>query len=148
MKRLILATLLIATPLFAQQSTQEHERSTKLINLKYIDPQAIVSLIRGYGVDIQVNRELKVMSLTGPIQSLAAAEAAIKQLDVAPKSIELNAYFVVAGNQPGTGGGIPAELRDVIAQLKSTFTFKEYSVLDTLALRTRVGSSAETTGVI
>lgn len=149
MKRLTLAALLIATTLLAQTTaTPPPERSTKLVTLKYIDPQAIISMIRMYGVDIQFNREMKVMSLTGPTQSLAAAEAAIRQLDVPSKNIELMVYFVVAGNQPATGGSIPAELRDVIAQLKSTFAFKEYSMLDTLTLRTRTGSSAETTGVI
>jgi hypothetical protein len=149
MKRLILAALLIATPLFAQTPPPAaQERSTKLITLKYVDPQAIINIVRPFGVDIQFNREMKVMSISGSPQNLAAAEAAIRQLDVAPKNIELVAYFVVAGNQPATGGSIPAELRDVIAQLKSTFTFKEYSMLDTLTLRTRAGSSAETTGVI
>jgi hypothetical protein len=150
MKRLILAVLLTATPLLAQTPppAAAQERSTKLVTLKFVDPQAIISIVRTFGVEIQFNRELKVMSLTGPAQNLAAAEAAIKQLDVAPKNIELIVYFVVAGNQPATSGSIPADLRDVIAQLKSTFPFKEYSMLDTLTLRTRAGSSAETSGVV
>jgi hypothetical protein len=148
MKRLILAVLLIATTLLAQTPPPAQERSTKLITLKYVDPQAIISIVRMFGVDIQFNRELKVMSLSGSPQSLAAAEAAIKQLDVAPKNIELIVYFVVAGNQPATAGAIPADLRDVVAQIKSTFAFKEYNLLDTLTLRTRAGSRAETTGLL
>ena len=68
-------------------------------------------------------------------------------LDVAPKNIELVVHFVVGGNQPSPGA-IPADLHDVVAQLKSAFAFKEYSLLDTLTLRTRAGSSAETTGML
>src|SRR5207253_5366977 len=47
-----------------------------------------------------------------------------------------------------TGTAVPAEIRDVIAQLKSTFTFKDYRMLDVLTLRTRAGSSADTTGIL
>jgi hypothetical protein len=153
MKRLILAVLLIATPLLAQvPPPAAQERSTKLITLKYVDPQNIINILRTFGVEIQFNRELKVMSVNGPAQNVAAMEAALKQLDVAPKNIELVVYFVVAGNQPPAVANnlpaVPAELRDVIAQLKSTFAFKEYSMLDTLTLRTRAGSSAETTGIL
>jgi hypothetical protein len=152
MKRLILAALLMAGPLLSQtpQPAPPPERTTKLVTTKYVDPLNIINMIKMFGVDIQVNRELKVMSLTGTPQNLAAAEAAIRQLDVAPKNIELIAYFVVASNQPPspTAASIPAELRDVIAQLKSTFAFKEYTMLDTLTLRSRAGSSAETTGVL
>ena len=46
------------------------------------------------------------------------------------------------------GGAVPQDLRDVITQLKSTFTFKEYKMLDVLTLRTRVGSNAETSGIL
>ena len=149
MKRLILAVLLIGAPLLAQTPPPAaQDRASKLVTLKYVDPQAIMSIVRTFGVEIQYNRELKVMSINGTAQSLAAAEAAIKQLDVAPKNIDLIVYFVVAGNQPATTGSVPAELHDVIAQLKSTFAFKDYSMLDTLTLRTRAGSSAETTGIL
>jgi hypothetical protein len=147
MKRLIFAALLIAAPLLAQTTPPPPQRATRLVNLKFADPQAIINMVKMYGVEIQFNRELKVMSLSGSPENIAAAEAAIKQLDVAPKNIELIAYFVVAGNQPAPGG-IPADLKDVIAQLRSTFAFKEYSLLDTLTLRTRAGSPADTTGVL
>jgi hypothetical protein len=39
-------------------------------------------------------------------------------------------------------------LRDVITQLKGTFAFKEYKMLDVLTLRTRAGSSADTSGIL
>jgi hypothetical protein len=80
---------------------------------------------------------------------VAAVEAAIKQLDVAPKTIELTVYFVVGGDQPNMmAGAVPQDLRDVIAPLKGTFAFKDYKMLDALTLRTRAGSSADTSGIL
>ena len=82
---------------------------------------------------------------------VAAAEAAIKQLDVAPKNVELTVYFVMGGDNPHRWPArrrCRADIRDVIAQLKNAFTFKEYRMLDVLTLRTRTGSDAETSGIL
>jgi hypothetical protein len=96
-----------------------------------------------------MNGALKVMSLSGMPENIMAAEAAIKQFDVAPKNVELVAYFLVGSNQPNpSGGAVPADVRDVITQLKNTFTFKDYSMLDTLTLRTRTGSDASSSGAL
>ena len=141
MKRLILAALLIAASAFAQQP------ATKVINLKYADAGQIYQLVQMYGVRASFNNPLRVVSITGTPTELAGAEAAIQHFDVPPKNIELVVHFVVGGNQPSPGA-IPADLHDVVAQLKSAFAFKEYSLLDTLTLRTRAGSSAETTGML
>ncbi|HJZ98149.1 MAG TPA: hypothetical protein VKE70_16680 [Candidatus Solibacter sp.] len=145
MKRLVLAALL-AIPLLAQQ---KDERTTKLVQLKYLEPQSVNALIAQFGVSTQWNSQLRVMSLFGTPAQIAAAESALKQLDIAPKTIELVVYFVVGSDQPNlTGAPIPADIRDVINQLKGTFTFKDYRMLDTLTLRTRSGSAAETTGIL
>lgn len=147
MKRMILAALLLAAPLCAQSAPQAPQRITKLVTVKYADPNAIVSMIRMW-VDVQYNSDMKRMVISGVPDNVTAAEAAIKQLDVAPKNIDLVVYFLVAGNQPAPSMAIPASLHDVLAQLKSTFAFKEYGLLDTLTLRTRTGSMAETSGVL
>ena len=145
MKRIIFAALVLAVSAFAQAPK---ERTTKLVTVKYANPDAIFSMIKMFGVDVQMNGAMKTMALSGMPENIAAAEAAIKQLDIAPKNVELVVHFLVGSNQPSPAGAVPAELRDVVAQLKSTFTFKEYSMLDTLTLRTRAGSSADTTGIV
>jgi len=56
---------------------------------------------------------------------------------------------VVGGDQAILpGGAVPQDVRDVITQLKGAFTFKDYKLLDALTLRTRAGSSAETSGIL
>jgi hypothetical protein len=146
MKRLLFAALLMAVPLVAQQNEQ---RTTKIISLKYADPQQINALVQMYGLGTNVNGALRVLAVTGTPSQIAAAEAAIKPFDVPPKNIEMVVYFVVGSNQPApTAPPVPPEVRDVIGQLKNTFTFKDYSMLDTLTLRTRVESFARTTGIL
>ncbi len=148
MKRMILAALLLAAPLVAEQ--QKDERITKLVKLNYVEPRAIRDMLSTYGITVNFNDSMKVMTLNGLPANVAAAEAAIKQLDVAPKTIELTVYFVVGGDNAAQMAGtpVPADVRDVITQLKGVFTFKEYKMLDVLTLRTRSGSEAETTGIL
>src|SRR6266851_2053791 len=145
MKRLILAALLIAAPSFAQD-----EQVKKLVRIQYVDPGAIQNMLMAFGVGMRADNQMKAIALSGKASDVAAAEAVIKQLDVPPKNIELVVYFVVGSDQANLSGGPvpPAEIRDVIGQLKGTFTFKEYRMLDVLTLRTRTGSNADTTGIL
>jgi hypothetical protein len=148
MKRLLIAALLVAAPVLAQPVQ-------KLVTLKYADPQAIINLIRMFGVDVTVNEQMKVLAISGAKEKLAAAEEAIKQLDVpsaAQKNIEITVYFVAGSDQanPGAanslGNAIPQELQSTVTQLKSSFPFKNYGLIDVLSLRARSGVRAETTG--
>lgn len=149
MKRFLLAAMLMILPIAAQQKEVKEERTTKLVRLKYVDPEAIRGMISQFGVTAMPNSPMKAMTLSGLPAQIAAAEAALQQLDVAPKNIELVAYFVVGSDKPNLAGSpVPQEIRDVIGQLKTTFTFKDYRMLDVLTLRTRAGSSAESSGIL
>jgi hypothetical protein len=147
MKRIVLSALLLAAPMLAQ--TAPNERITKLVALQNVDPHEIEGMVRMFDVNSTANSQMKSMVIYGFSEKVAAAEVAIKQLDVAPKNIDLTVYFVVGGDQANLeGGAVPQEIRDVITQLKGTFTFKEYKMLDVLTLRTRAGSGADTSGIL
>ena len=144
MRRIALWALQLAAPVLAQNNQQV----TKLVILKNIDQRA-VQMLTSWGVAMVPSGSTNSIALSGPQDKVAAVEAAIKQLDVPARSVELTVYFVVGGDQPTlTGSAVPQDLRDVIAQLKGAFSFKDYKMLDTLTLRTRAGSSAETSGIL
>src|SRR5215470_16303088 len=133
MKRFFLALMICALPALAQQPAPQ--RVQKLVQLKYADPNAVVRLIRVFGVEyMETDTRMKVISIAGRADQVAAAEAAIKQLDVPaaePKDIELTVYFIVAGDKENlTGNPIPQDLQPVVTQLKSAFAFKNYRMLD------------------
>src|SRR5437763_8804130 len=140
MKRVWMVALLLVVPVMAQ--FEQQEKVQKLITLKYADAQSVGILLQVFGLEnIRPDNHLKVISLAGTKARVASAEEAIKQLDVpsaAQKNIELTVYFVVGSDQTGMAGNpIPADLQPVVTQLKSTFPFKTYGLLDVLSLRTR-----------
>jgi hypothetical protein len=145
MKRIVLG-ILMAAALAAQQ---KEERTTKLVILKYVDPDRLAGIVSQFGAQVITNGQMKAMTLSGFPSQIAAAEAALARLDVPAKTVELVVHFVIGSDQPNlAGSAVPADVRDVITQLKNTFTFKDYRMLDTLTVRTRAGSSADTTGIL
>ncbi|HLK62288.1 MAG TPA: hypothetical protein VKU19_02525 [Bryobacteraceae bacterium] len=152
MKRLLLTLILAAAPMLAQpaQSLNPDERVQKLVTVKYIDPLTVRRLLTNFGVEIQVDERVKVVALTGTRSRVTTAEDAIRQLDVptaAQKDVELTVFFVIGSDQANLmGNPIPQDLQSTVAALKSTFPFKTYVLLDSLALRARSGVGAESTG--
>ena len=59
MKKLLIAIALLAAPLLAQDKIQ------RLVKLTYADPQAIAPLLRDFGVQMEANRDMKVIMLSG-----------------------------------------------------------------------------------
>jgi hypothetical protein len=142
MKRLVFALLLLCAPQWAQEKPIDR----LVVTLKYINPSALGSLLQSYNVNFHFNEEMKVITLAGPKDSLDAAAAMIKQLDVAPKDIELTVYYMIGSEAEGTlGTPPPKELEPVVTQLRNAFTFKNYRLLDVRALRTRTGQQASST---
>ena len=153
MKTLLLISVLAFAPLGAQQpvpAQDPNQEIQKLVTLKYVDPRAVQRLLLNFGVATQADPGLKVVSLSGRRANVMTAEDAIKQLDVpgaAQKDVELTVYFVIGTDQPQAGGNpIPKDLESTVATLRSTFAFKNYSLLDVLSLQTRSGVGADTTG--
>lgn len=152
MKRLLLALMLIALPLSAQDEKRTEEKPVptqqKLFVLKYADADSLRQLLMVFGANIVPNRDMHVLSVSAPAQTMVAIEDAIKRLDVpsaAPANVDLTIYLVI-GHESETGGGpVPKDLDSVIAQLKSGFGFKAYSLMDVIAIRTRTGQDAGTT---
>jgi hypothetical protein len=136
---------LAAAPVFGQDDTVH-----KLVQLKYVDPGAARNLLGYFGVNMQADRQLKVLALSGKKAAVETAEAALKQLDVpgaAQKDIELAVYFIVGRETASANAApVPQDLASTVATLKQTFPYKNYELLDALSLRSRAGSNASTTG--
>jgi hypothetical protein len=71
-------------------------------------------------------------------ENLLTIEEAIKRLDTpaSPRpSIELHMYALIASNSGGAGAAPPAELRDVLEQLRGTLNYKNYELAATVVQR-------------
>ncbi len=160
MKHLALAIILGLGPMaLAQEQAAKppaeraapEKRESRVLRLKFADPQEVLNLLLVFPVTARADRELKAIAVTGTPEAVATYEEAVKRLDVpgpTPKNIELTAYILEASPQADPAWTLPAELQGVAKQLKTLFAFQALRLLDTLALRTREGTPASASGVL
>jgi hypothetical protein len=160
MKHLALAIILGLGPMaLAQEQAAKppaekaaaEKRESRVLRLKYADPQEVRNLLQVFPVTALPNREMKAIAVNGTPEAVATYEEAVKRLDVPapmPKNIELTAYILEASPQADPAWAVPAELQGVAKQLKTLFSFQGLRLLDTLALRTREGTPASASGVL
>jgi hypothetical protein len=149
MKRQLLAVLLLALPLAAQDNPKPAVAVIqKLIPLKYADPRTVTELLRIFDVTIISNTELHALAVKGSPQTMQAVEEAIARIDTpaaAPKDIDLTIHLLVGSDAEGNfGSPLPKDVEQVASQLKNNFPFKSYRQLDVITLRTRSGQRAGT----
>lgn len=151
MNRFIFFSVLLALPLLAQDAKKPEEskpKVQKVFVLKYADPGSVSRILNVFGAYMTYDSSLHTLAVSAGPELMPAIEDAIKRLDVpaaAPQNIELTVYYLIGGDSETTPGGpIPKDLESVVSQLKNSFAFKTYHLMDTLALRTRSGQSADT----
>ena len=137
--------MLVAAPLLAQPDRQVR----KIIEVKYADPRHVAEAIRIFNVSAGYDSTLHVVSVGGLAEQVAAAEEAIKKLDVAPVNVELTVYLVNGLSTTHTAAltdEVPTELGGTVKQLHSLFNYKAYRLTESFVLRGRDGSNASTSG--
>lgn len=162
---IIAFTLLLPPATFAQQSqnqtqTKQSESSWvdfsgfkgKIFEIKNRDPRELAQILSplgsGFkGAIMQPNFEHKTLTVRDFPENLAAIEEAIKRLDtplpakpskpISP-NIEVTAFVLIASNSEPPSGAMPAQLKDVIAQLQNTFNYKSYQLLTPIVQRTKL----------
>jgi hypothetical protein len=119
----------------------------KLFQIKYRDPNSLMQVLKllgsGFkGATISVNQEYKTITVRDFPENLATIEEALGRLDVpqaARPDIEFRIYVLIATSTAGGGGEYPAELNDVVSQLRNTFKYKDYSLMASSIHRAKDG---------
>jgi hypothetical protein len=154
MKRLLLTGILLVLPLGAQQAAAQEKappppRVQKLFVLKYADPRALESMLRvlGDAATVVSSTEMRALAITATEPAMKSIEEAIARLDTpaaAPKNIELTCYLLIGGDGGAdAAAALPKDLDSVVTQLRNTFAFKNYRLMDVLNMRTRTGQRLE-----
>jgi hypothetical protein len=115
----------------------------KVFEVKYRDPNSLANVLSrltsGFkGTAISSNTEFKTITVRDFPENLATIEEALKRLDVpaAPRpNIELHMHVLLASNTPGGGAEVPAELKDVLAELRGTLSYKNYELAASVVQR-------------
>jgi hypothetical protein len=92
------------------------------------------------GAQVSASNEFRTIVVRDFPENIAAIEEALKRLDTPEASrpdIELRIHVLVASNSESALTPLPAELRDVVAQLQSTLTYKNYYLLTSVVQRTK-----------
>jgi hypothetical protein len=156
----LLGALLLVAPFALAQAQQAAttpppapppERVVKV--LRVIDATNVASLLGGFNVDVRISDRLGLITLAGPAADVARAEQAAHDIEQLTKrgptsfgqDLELIAHFlgIVDNASPP-----PEPLREVVAELKKTFPFQGYKLLETVVLRTRVGDESSISGLL
>jgi hypothetical protein len=155
MKRIWIGLLLAAGLSLAAQDGKKADTAPKkpqvqrLFILKYADPMQLMDLLRVFDASVRQNAEMHALAIEASPEAMHAIEDAIQKLDVPsamPKNIEMTIFLLVATDSAAPAGGlVPPELDSVTTQLKTTFPFKNYGLLDVLTFRTRTGQPVSTT---
>jgi len=119
----------------------------KIFEIKYRDPFGLLQVIRplgsGFkGATTSVDREFKTLTVRDFPENIAAIEEAIKRLDTpqAPRpDIEFSVHVLIASNSAGGSEDFPAELGDVVKQLKSALKYKSYTLMTSGIHRAKEG---------
>jgi hypothetical protein len=157
MKRIWIGLLLAAGLSLAAQDGKKTDTAPKkpqiqrLFILKYADPLQLMDLLRVFDASVRQNAEMHALAIEASPEAMRAIEDAIQKLDVPsamPKNVEMTVFLLVASDAAAAasaGGAIPKDLDSVATQLKATFPFKNYGLLDVLTFRTRTGQPVNTT---
>lgn len=122
--------------------TEKGFKST-VFDVKYREASSLAQVLRNLGsgfkgATIQSNSEFKTITVRDFPENLATMEEAIKRLDTpaTPRpNIELHMHVLIASNTGGGTADIPAELRDVLTQLRGTLTYKNYELASSVVQR-------------
>lgn len=163
MKRilLVLALLLIALPNFAQDAKEpepafNRDFRSKVFDVHNRDPHDIASSIRllgsgAKGAAMDVNPQLKTITVRDFPENVATIEAAIKRLDV-PATIstdaEMRLWIVIGAKSPiANAQPLPEDLEPVVKELRSTLRYSHYALMAATVNRVARGVGVEGSGV-
>lgn len=135
----------------------ERSFKTRVFEVKYRDPQglfnALYNLGSGFkGSAMSANAEFRTLTVRDFPENIATIEEALKRLDVptAPRpNIELHIHVLIASNASGgTATEAPAELKDVVTQLRGTLNYRTYELAASIVQRlTETPRSLQGSGV-
>jgi len=133
------------TPAPAATDNYVTEKSfkSKVFEVKYRDPGSLASVLNrltsGFkGAAISSSSEFRTITVRDFPENLVTIEEAIKRLDTpgTPRpNIELHMHALIASNSNSGGAEVPAEIKDVLTQLRGTLNYKNYELAASVVQR-------------
>jgi type II secretory pathway component GspD/PulD (secretin) len=124
-------------------TTIQRSFKSRIFEVKYRDPNSLLNALyqlgSGFkGAAMSANAEFKTITVRDFPENIATVEEALKRLDVpgAPRpNIEMHMHVLIASNAGGTATDMPAELKDVLTQLRTTLNYSKYELAASIVQR-------------
>ena len=115
----------------------------RVFDVKYREASSLAQVLRNLGsgfkgATLQSNSEFKTITVRDFPENIATMEEAIKRLDTpaAPRpNIDLHMHVLIASNTGSGTADMPAELRDVLTQLRGTLNYRNYELAGSVVQR-------------
>lgn len=121
----------------------ERSFKSRVFEVKYRDPNSLLNALYNLGSGFKgsamsANSEFRTITVRDFPENIATVEEALKRLDVptAPRpSIDLHMHVLIASNAGGTATEAPADLKDVLTQLRGTLNYRNYELAASIVQR-------------
>jgi hypothetical protein len=127
---------------------------SRVYQLKYADPAGLIRLLGPFLSPpfgrAEFDQHLKGLSISVHKDAFPEIEQIIQRFDVPPPpvlNVDVTVYLMSALGTPSSNA-VPPELEAVVKQLKNTFSYKGYQLIDTEVMRVRAGQGGEVSGVV
>jgi len=138
----------------SESEPPEKGLKSRVFELKHRDPRSLRSILKTLGSGargsvVDVTAELRTIAVRDFPENLAAMEDALKRLDrpgVSVPDVELRIHVLSTSRSAEPDQDIPPELKETIAALKATLSYRSYRLLTTLDQRAADGTRAVRTG--
>ena len=130
----------------AKQGSPVERIVQKVIRLKHFDGRELVGLFGSWGT-MTYSDELNIITFVGHESAAAELAAAIKELDVPPgpgqphhrtaENVQI-IFHLLGVTDEASSLPLPGPLKEVVRELKRTFPYKNYKLLETAVVRSRV----------
>lgn len=157
MSRYWLAVLMLLPCVVCAQEKKQEERPrpenmvTRMIRVQHANPHQVRNLLVGAGARAQWDDVLRVVVVSGSPSEIASLEQTVKELDsetakVGVSNANLTVYIVGASQADLGAAQIPAFLQKTVDQIKASFPYQSFRLLETAVARCRVGQGTQVSG--
>ena len=141
------------------QTLSNEEVVSEFVRIEKADVGEMVSVLEvlAPGCQLVASQRMSVIGISGPKSAVAKAAAACAELDVAPprrqypvaaKNLRVMMHLLEATAAPEPDGAVPDRLSATVEELRATFGYPGFRLVDTLLVRCRDREQVQASGFL
>jgi hypothetical protein len=114
---------------------------SKVVELRNIEFRGLDSFLSQFGVNVRQSPDSHFIVITGMKENVTAAEEALTRIDRPRRNIEVT-FQILAGSTQPNNDKLPGELAAVVKQLRGSFVYQGFRLVETMQMRVRENTGA------